>query len=216
MGISLAAQLADLPRALVSFEGGWTRSRRRSYVGPDQLCSGSGPYVEVVDDRWSGTLDASEPVAALLLCRTADRIYWVKSTPAAFGMPLSASLSGYAGYSENLYTAHLRAGGSCTPGVPIGLKSPRDHFKVPASASTGEVVKFLQVGAVEVAALFLPGSVLEVGRNRLWRLRERHCASIDDSARALLTRGRTGVLRPTDIDDLGAEGDVDDHGSHAG
>src|SRR5262245_31046743 len=93
----LAAELAPIvPAEPVEVSGAWSTTRRRTYASATQLGSGEGPFVEVVDVRWQGTLACAVPLAGYLFMITSDEASWVKSSPPTIDPVLHASMHAYA------------------------------------------------------------------------------------------------------------------------
>src|SRR5688572_23387811 len=95
------------------------RSERRTYETASQTGTGSGPFVEVVDLRWGGTLTGTVPIAGIAFLVTTTELFWVKSMPAAATLPVHVSLHAYAGYSPEQATFTAGLGGAVLPGVPV-------------------------------------------------------------------------------------------------
>jgi len=96
----LDASLAALgPRTPVEITGEWLPVARRAYQRPNQKGSGDGPFVDVVDLRWRGTLACSAPIAGIAFLVTDAELFWSKSAPAEMSMAVDVSLHAYADYS---------------------------------------------------------------------------------------------------------------------
>jgi hypothetical protein len=97
---------------------------------------------------------------------------------------------------ENPFTFTTQMAGAYLPGVPVA--APRSVADVcpqgPISFSTARVVALAETEDAACAVLILPGSVLRMGRNRLWRLRDEVASSLTPDIRELLTRRRCGVF----------------------
>jgi hypothetical protein len=110
---------ALIPQEPVEFIGSWFPSARRTYETVQQSGTGSGPFVDVVDLRWRGTLTCPAPIAGIGFLVTTTGLFWVKSTPAAVSLPVEISLHAYAEYSAGQATFTAGLGGAVLPGVPV-------------------------------------------------------------------------------------------------
>jgi hypothetical protein len=61
-------------------------------------------------------------------------------------------------------------------------------------ATTGVPHIVMQLRAVVFAVLLLPASAVQVGRNRLWRLRDGFAASVPTGLRQVMCRSRAGEI----------------------
>lgn len=191
------AALADLvPREPVAFRGEWTRSTRRKYRDGSQLGTGSGPFVEIVDWRWRGALESLTPIAGLAFFVTMDALYWGKSAPASLIQPVEVSFAAYADYSPQRASFSANLGNAYLPGVAIDALADPVSTCTLASAppTTGKITCLAQVDEAAFLALLVPGRFLRVGRNRLWRLRERFAATLPSNLQLLFTRRRSGTF----------------------
>ncbi len=179
----------------VRVSGSWAGKAQRKYASPSQLGTGEGPFVDVVDWRWTGTFESEVPLAGLALQGLAPRLRWVKSSPAAMNPTVTFLASGWADRARSVsVTGSFHGAG--LPAVPVELDE-----EPPAAFALGDRAVALGVphvlahaDAVSFAALLLPGSALGVGRNRLWRMREDAVECLPGTLRLLLTRGRAGEL----------------------
>lgn len=188
---------AVVPAVPAQIRGEWSMSRRRVYENESQLGSGSGPFVEVVDARWRGVVEASVPLAGLALRCTADGTDWAKSRPAVSNPALEFSLtreygsSGRATFGMSFAAAFLPAGP-----VDCGEELTLACSLGSGSAETGRLYLAAEAEGTAFAVVFLQRSVLKVGRNRLWHLREPLATSLPDALRELLLHRRSGTIRP--------------------
>jgi hypothetical protein len=182
----------------VEFVGEWLPAARRTYETARQEGTGCGPFVDVIDLRWRGTLTCSVPIAGIAFLLTATELFWVKSAPAALSQPVDVSLHAYADYSARQATFATSLGGSFLPGVPVSqannLASSCTLGLSPVT--TARVERLAQADNAAFVVLLIPGRFLEVGRHRLWRLREEFASSLPPRARGLLTRRRSGRIGP--------------------
>jgi hypothetical protein len=187
----------------VAFAGAWQPSTRRTYRDPMQHGSGTGALVEVVDVQWTGSLTSAVPIVCVGFLLTRDLLFWIKSAPAAVSQPVTVSLSAYADHSLDRATFALdkatlvaSVGGEYLPGVPVpcaGDLSQACTLGV-AEQFTGHVSCLAGAHDVSFLALILPGSVVKVGRNRLWHLRDTFAPLLSLPVRELLTRRRSGSI----------------------
>jgi hypothetical protein len=192
-----ASLRALVPNEPVDVLGEWLPSTRRTYQASGQSGTGAGPFVEVVDLRWHGTLTCSVPIAGIAFLVTAGELFWVKSAPAALTQPVEVSLHAYADYSARQATFIASLGGSILPGVPVGSGHDlaRSCTLGPPRVTTGRVELLAQADQAAFVVLLIQGPFLEVGRKRLWRLREEFALSLPPRVREILTRRRTGTVR---------------------
>src|SRR5918996_491787 len=89
----LDASLAALvPNEPVEFVGDWVPTTRRTYETAGQSGTGSGPFVDVIDLRWRGTLACAEPIAGVAFLVTAAELFWSKSRSVASSLEVQVSL----------------------------------------------------------------------------------------------------------------------------
>ena len=183
-----------IPGELVELLGEWSTKTRKTYQSEKQSGSGVGPFVEVEDRRWCGTLSCKVPVSGIMFLLTASKVYWVKAPTVALTLSVDVSLHGYAGYAEDRVTFTAGMGGAGLPGIPVAAPARLDNVCMGGmmTFTTGHVVRFAEIDSVAFVAIVLPGSVLKMGRNHLWRLRHDVASSLVPGIRELLTRRRTG------------------------
>lgn len=193
----LDASLAALgPRIPVELTGEWLPFARRTYQRPSQKGSGDGPFVDVVDLRWRGTLACSAPIAGIAFLVTEGELFWSKSAPAEISMPVDVSLHAYADYSPELASVTASIGHAGLPGTTVPCRKdvaaactvrqdPLTTFRVEPMAHAGETA---------FAVLLIEGQYLQVGRHRLWRVRDKLASSLPPHVREILTRGRSGSV----------------------
>ena len=192
-----AAFAALVPEEPVEFVGGWFPSERRTYETVRQEGTGSGPFVDVIDLRWRGTLRCSVPIAGIAFMVTPADLFWVKSAPASLILPVEISLHAYAGYSAERATFAASMGDSVLPSVPIacGVDLASSCVVGPSRFTTGSVEQLAQADKATFVVFLVQGRFLKVGRRRLWHLREELASSLLPRVREILTRRRTGVIR---------------------
>ena len=193
-----ASELAAVvPEETVDISGTWSTSRRKTYENPMQTGSGAGPLVEVVDVRWSGTLACAVPVAGIAFLVTPSEIHWVKSAPPTINPSVSVSMHARAGYTPERASFSAGLQGAFLPAVAFACGEDLIAACTLGQTriATGRAHLVGEVKGAAFVVLLLPASVLKVGRNRLWRLRDEPLSLLPADLRDLFGRGRTGVLR---------------------
>jgi hypothetical protein len=183
-----------IPQLPVELRGEWSSSIRRTYESPAQSGTGAGPFVEVEDVRWHGTLECSAPLAGIAFLVTSGRVDWVRSPPATVAPTLELSLHRYAGHVDAgaSFAASLHGARLHTVPVP-GTPNLRESCTPRAgSLLTGSGHLVAEAGGVEFWVVLVPGSVIKVGRNRIWHLRDELAAVLPVDVRQVLARRRTG------------------------
>ena len=184
-----------MPCEPVNLDGRWIPVTRRAYQSRSQLGSGSAPFVDVIDYRWKGTMSCSTPIAGVAFMHAGGTVRWSKSQPAMLTMPIDLSLSGYADYMPDRATFGATLGGAT-------LSAPFEHRGELAEAAdvrrsalvTARVERIAHVAGATFFVLLLDGRFLQVGRHRLWRVKEDIASSLPPDVRELLTRKRNGVF----------------------
>lgn len=184
-----------VPQVPVALSGQWSSSKRRTYES-DQFRRSVGPFVEVVDWVWTGSLVGAAPIAALALLATPTGVHWVKSAPTTPGQPVRISLHAYANDSPGLATLGAAIGNECLPSVSVAYAdSPEVTCAVGDSPIvTGRVSLLARADRADALVLLIQAGLFRIGRNRLWRLCDRYAAVLSPQARAVLTRRRTGCM----------------------
>ena len=193
LGAGLPEHVAAQP---VAFAGQWLASSRRTYERQSQLGSGSGPYEEVVDLRWTGALTASEPIGGIAFLLTSDELFWGKTSQVSEEMPVEISLHAYADYRTGRATFTARLDGADLPGVPVEIGSDLSQacsIRVTA-LEIGRVACLARASGAAFFVLLLPGAVLKMGRKRLWHARDEFAAVLPPEIRELLTVRRSGSI----------------------
>jgi hypothetical protein len=83
------------------------------------------------------------------------------------------------------------------PGVPVdvdGDVTVTCHLRT-NRIETGRAHLFVEVPGAAFVVLLLPSTVLKVGRNRLWRVRDDLVSALPPELRRVLTKSRTGELQ---------------------
>jgi hypothetical protein len=194
----LDAALTDLvPKALVALNGAWSSRMRRSYQSKDQVGSGAGPFVEVVDHLWDGQFESPDPFTGMAFLRTNSGLYWAKAAHASPTVPVRVSLHAYASHTTGHLTFAAGLGDVVLPGVPVPTSSdlPRACLVALHAVPVGRVVCIAKTDATAFFVVLLQRESVKFGRNRLWRLRDPLASSLPQDVRELMTRRRAGVLR---------------------
>jgi hypothetical protein len=194
-----AALAGVVPREPVALDGAWSRRTRRAYASSRQIGTGAGPFVDVVDHEWAGTLRCASAIGCLAFLRTADELHWVKAPQAALELPVRVSLTGAAGWVADRAMFGGGVGGAGVPGVDVPATADLGGVcpVAPLALTTGRVARLAHAGGAWFLVVLFPCAVIAFGRCRLWRLREDFCASLPPDLRSVLTRRRSGVLRTT-------------------
>ena len=187
---------AFAPREPVELAGSWLPTTRRTYEGEHQGGTGSGPFVEVADFRWRGTLACDVAIAAIAFLTTPTELLWSKSLPAVTPLSVEVSLHAYADHSMDRATFVAGIGGATLPGIAVPYSGdPAVDCQLGKShLTTGRVDLIAQTKTAAVWAVLLPGQFLKVGRHRLWRVREEWAPQLPPAVRELLTRRRSGSI----------------------
>jgi hypothetical protein len=193
--LAAAAEAMGAPEA-VEISGRWSTSRRKTYKDPGQAGSGAGPFAEVIDARWTGTLQCTVPIAGYAFLVMPTDTFWVKSRPAALNPPVEVSVHCYADNRLGRATFAASLLGAMVPSVPITCgDDPTAACTLGGTVTaTGRAHEIAAATEASFVILLLPKSLLKVGRNRLWRLRREIASSLPPELRVLVG-GRTGVLR---------------------
>jgi hypothetical protein len=199
-GRQLVEDVASSLRTLMAgetavFAGAWLPVSRRTYVSPAQHGTGAGPFKEVIDYRWDGAFSSSAPIAGIAFALEPAFTYWVKSSPPSLELPVSIRVAAYADGSDDRCTVTLGLGGSFLPGFPAPATPGLPALALGAGTHPlGTALSIVQAPSVELCVVLVPGSLVEMGRNRLWRLRDRQAPHVPEPIRTLLTRRRSGRI----------------------
>ena len=186
-----------MPLEPVAIRGAWVTSSRRTYADAAQQGSGAGPFVDVVDARWTATCEATVPLTGLaMVFGPANEGRWVKAGPATMNPALSVSLHAHADGLAGRASFAAGLHGAWLPSMPVacGGDLPAACTLSTDPTFTGRPHLVAEIDGAAFHVVLFPGSVLQVSRNRLWRLREELASSLPADLRRLLTRGRTGDL----------------------
>lgn len=190
-----ASLAAVVPRRRVTITGGWSSSTRSGHRGEPHAGAGAGEPAGIADTRWSGTLTGPgpAPIACIAFLLTRDSLFWTKSRPATDTVPVDLCISAWARDADGRATFAASVGGAHLPGVPVRCGTPEREAVVTArDHETGRLTRLVRLDQAELRILPIPGSLLRVGRKRLWRLRAEPAAALPPHIRELLTRGRRG------------------------
>ena len=189
-----------MPAESIEIRGTWSTTTRRQYKDQSQLGTGEGPFMDVVDMRWRGSINCAKPVAGLAVLHHGPSLYWVKSSPASPNPPVEVSLHTYRDFLAGRATFTAWLAGEGLPGIPVSCGS--DPVKSCAMGTkrtaTGRVHLVAEIDGAAFVVILFQGELLKTGRNRIWRLRDEIAARLPADVRDLLTRRRTGVVRTVD------------------
>lgn len=193
----LDASLAGLvPSEPVAFTGHWVPAARRTYEVARQIGTGSGPFVDVVDWRWRGSLACAVPIAGVAFLVTRTECFWSKSAPPASLLEVDVSFHAHANHSQNLATFAAQIGGAVLPGIPVACE--RDPVAVctlgKSRLMTAHVETLAETAEAAFVVLLFPAQSLKIGRHRLWRFREEFALSLPPRLKDILTRRRSGSI----------------------
>lgn len=195
---SLSGVIASEP---VTFAGAWQPATRRTHLQPDGR--GTEVLVEGIHVQWTGSLTSKVPIVCVGFLLQRDMLFWVKSAPADVSQPVTVSLYAYADQSlDKRFFALDKAtfvpsvGGTWLPAPPVPRVADLTQACTLGVAEqfTGRVSCLASAPDVSFLVLTLPGSVVKVGRNRLWHLRGDLAPLVSPPARKLLTRRRSGRI----------------------
>lgn len=184
-----------IPPIPVVLAGSRSAPVRRVYASPAQYGTGSGPFENVVDAKWSGTVQCEVPVAGIAFMEFNGRTYWAKSAPAAFDQPFSATLTGFQDYSYDRATFSAGLGESWLPGVPVSVtRDLEDRFEVALGpTSTGVPHCICKTPEARFYVVLVQQALARTGRCRLWRLRRPAAALLPPDLQRLFTQRRSGT-----------------------
>lgn len=186
-----------VPPERVVLVGSWTRPMRRRYQSRSQLGSGSGPYVDITDALWRGTIECRVPVAGVAFLQTGDEVYWVKSAPAALAQPIEVRISGYVDYAPTYAMLSCALGGSGFPGIKLCAHDDlRECCRMGlGETTTGVPYQVCETDAGKFFIVLVQQALARTGRCRLWRLRHRAASVLPVPIRKLFTQRRNGSWR---------------------
>lgn len=185
---SLAVSVPTQPVALV---GEWSSTRRHA-----QIHCESGPIVGILDTFWRGTLACPIPFACIAFLRAGEALTWSKSRPASPAFTIELSVHAYVGHLPGRATFACVVGGARVPSIPIscGADPVAEVTIQTAGHMTGQVARIAVTRDLELFVGLIPGSVLRVGRKRVWHFRKQYAAALPAQIRETFDAGRTGTL----------------------
>ena len=191
-----AALSGIVPAKPVEVRGAWSTSLRRTYRTAAQEGTGTGPFVDVQDMRWNGTLTCEEAIGGMGFLVTAERIVWSKGSEIQQAIRAVVSFHAYAQHRANRATFVAGLAGTGMPGIPVTTDGclPEACVLGPSRFETGCAVTLARIDEVTFAVLALPRSILKLGRNHLWRVRDEVASQLPSRTREVLTRRRGGSL----------------------
>lgn len=187
-----------VPAHRVECHGAWSTATRRTYASPSRQGTGAGPFVEVIDARWSGAVTAEVEISAIAFLAMTREIFWVKAPAMAMTLEVQITLSAFADFAPQRATLSASLGGAVLPGVPITKKGRLEDVCAAGSQvlTAGRIARLAVSKDASVLAVVLPREALKMGRNHLWRLRDDLAARLTPTLRELLTRRRAGTVMP--------------------
>jgi hypothetical protein len=194
--IQLDTTLSDrVPQDAVDFAGSWSKHSRRTYGSEAQLETRAGPFADVVDLRWRGTLTGTAPMSGIAFLLTAGTLYWAKAPEISPALPVEVSLHAYADYMRDRATLTSSVGSAYLPGIPVPIASDLDAACTvdEGVVTSGRVSRIAQTNDAAIFVLLLPRNLLTVGRKRLWRVRDQIVGLLPLDVRQLLTQRRSGT-----------------------
>jgi hypothetical protein len=185
-----------VPREPVDFAGEWSRPSRRTYKSEAQVGTGSGPFADVVDFRWRGTLTGAAPIGGIAFLLTAGDLYWAKAPEISLALTVDVSLHAYAEYGADRATFTASIAGAYLPGTPVSVSSDvTESCSVQRGiVTTGRVSCLARASSAAFFVLLFQRGLLKVGRKRLWCVRDEIASSLPADIRELLSHRRTGSV----------------------
>ncbi|MGH9384349.1 MAG: hypothetical protein ACRD2N_08710 [Vicinamibacterales bacterium] len=186
-----------VPGDPVDFVGEWSKPSRRTYKSEAQLSKGSGPFADVVDLQWHGTLTGAGPIGGIAFLLTAGNLYWAKAPEISLTLSVDVSLHAYAEYTTDRATFTARMAGAYLPGIPVSVSSDLAAACTigPCVVKTGRVSCLAQANSAAFFVLLFQRAFLKIGRKRLWRVKDEIASSLTSGMRELLTHRRTGSVQ---------------------
>ena len=184
----------------VRLTGQWSTSSRRTYASEVSSRAASGAFVDVLDQRWHGSLLSEGAVGAIAFLLHHGDLYWAKSPEISSTLPVEVSLHSYADFQHDRATLATSVGGGWLPGVPVSHTGPAAAASIIADeiVETGRVTGIARVTDTVLFVILLPAELLEMGRKRVWHLRDAAPFDSVPRLREILTRGRSGTI-PADV-----------------
>lgn len=124
----LDSSLSELiPKEPVEVFGKWSTKTRKTYQSENQSGSGVGPFLDVEDRRWLGTLNCQTAVSGIMFLLTAAKVYWVKAPTVAKTLSVQVSFHAYAEFTGNRATFTAGMGGAFLPGLLVAATTRLDE-----------------------------------------------------------------------------------------
>lgn len=185
-----------VPRHPVVLTGEWSPAARRTYKSEAQLGSGAGPFADVVDLRWRGTLSSDVPLGGMALLLSEESLYWSKAPEFAAVLPFDVSMHAYADRAPGRATFTANLADAVLPGIAVRVGSElAEACKIDEGVvTTGRISRLAAVDSASLYALIFPRALLKVGRKRLWRVRDEIASALSGDVRTVLTRRRAGTV----------------------
>ncbi len=186
-----------VPEIPVEIRGEWQTTHRRLYESGEQTGTGVGAFVDVADMRWRGTVECSSPLTGIAFLTTPREISWAKAGRPAEHPTVEVSLHARADYVDGGATFALRLMGSSSHALPVAFTGNVDaSCKIgPSRFMTGRAHVVATAGEAAFVVILLSATVIKMGRNNLWRLRDELAATLPVHIRLILTRARTGAIQ---------------------
>jgi len=183
-----------VPAEPVEAFGEWSATRRKLRRSEKRNGIEVGRFVEVIDRRWQGTLSCRSNAGAMAFLLTPRKIYWAKTPKIALSLPVEVSLHAYAVHGGGRVTFAARTAGAFLPGVPVAAPASLDDVcaRGTMTFNLGRVFTLARADSAAFVVVALPSTVLRMGRNHLWRLRDEIASSLAPDMSELLTRRRSG------------------------
>ncbi len=184
---------AAVARGQVTVTGDWTSRTRRTYQAAEQLGSGAGPYVEVVDQLWNGRLCGAHPFTGIAFMHTESGLYWAKAAHLSAELGIRVSVHGTKDDTDGvMFSAGLDD--AFLPAVPAdrAFDHPSECLLATEVVPLGRVSCVARAGGNAFFVVLFAAYSVKFGRNRLWRLRDPIADRLAPDLRELLTRRRAG------------------------
>jgi hypothetical protein len=182
-----------IPNEPVILEGEWRSSRRLTYKDEAQLGSGSGPFIEVEDWRWTGTLSSAIPIVCIVFAKTPESLFWAKSGSPISNLEVDLAVRAEGRSDRAKFTASV--GEACLPSFMFSGDASHSIEVKTGDYTTGQLVPLARYDDIEIIGYVIPSGLIKVGRKRIWVLRSEFSDSLPPVFRDLLTHGRTGQVQ---------------------
>ena len=142
-----SALMGLVPEIPVKIRGEWQTTHRRVYESAQQMGSGVGPFVDVADMRWRGTIECSTPLTGIAFLSTTREISWAKAGRPAEHPTLEVSLHARANYVDGTATfasALMGSSGPCGLGASMDETDFEGTLVLEALAAVDKVDEFFE------------------------------------------------------------------------